>query len=276
MKTPTLGVYQFIHNAEKFDYPFIESLLSVIDIASEIVVCECESEDGTLGILRDFQKKYPTKVKIVSQPWVTHHSQLSKVANFASTFLRTDWKWQLQADEAVHEEQHSYILEQLRVAEELKKTAITTKYNHFLGNFETCFPFVYEEIIRIYKAGTPWKLVGDACQLSGGHINDVLESDIKVFHYGKVHSAKAGFVKESSFQQLYTDLGFPDPKLEVMREKLGDTVCDYIYLFEDAIKKGETWKFTGTHPSAMQDRIKLFKENGWEQFTSMLQKELSV
>lgn len=276
MKTPTLGIYQFIHNAEKFDYPFIESLRSIIDLATEVVVCECESEDNTLQLLQAFKAEYPTKVKIVHLPWVTHHSELSHLANFAAAFLKTDWKWQLQSDEAVAETQHGYILQQLEEADRQGKTAITTKYNHFLGNFETCFPFVYEEIVRIHKSGSQWRLVGDACQLAGESSDAVLQSNIKVFHYGKVHSGRAGFIKESSFQQLYTDLGFPDPKLEVMKEKLGEGVCDYIYLFEDAIKKGETWKFEGEHPKAMQDRIKVFKENGWEQFTSLIKENLNV
>lgn len=273
---PTLGIYQFIHNAEEFDYPVVESIESCIPIADQIVLCECKSTDNTLDILMRLKAKYPSKIKIVHHPWVNHHSQLSMVANYASTFLKTDWKWQLQGDEVLHEMEHEYILMMLAKAEEQKRTAITTKYSHFLGNFETCFPFVYEEIIRIHKSGSPWRLVGDACQLAGGNPDEVLQSNIKVFHYGKVHSGKAGFIKESSFQQLYTDLGFPDPKLEVMKEKLGEGVCDYIFLFEDAIKKGETWKFESEHPKYMKERIQLFKDNGWEQFTSVIKENLSV
>ena len=278
MRKSTLGVYQFIHNGEEYDYPFLESLESVLPIADKIVVCECESTDNTLNILKEFQEKHKEKVTIIHRPWVKHFTELSTLGNYASTFLDTDWKWQLQSDEVLHQNQYNNINAWLELIEKhnLNTTALTTRYTHFLANFETEFDFCYQEIVRIHKRGSRWSLVGDACQLDGGNSKEVLQTDIMVHHYGKVHEGTVGFKKEINFQNLFKDIGFPDPKMKEMQEKFGKDYCDYVYLFESSIKEGKVRKFEGTHPEVMKKRISQFKDGGWEQFISRMKEGLKI
>jgi len=278
MRKSTLGVYQFIHNGEEYDYPFLESLESVLPIADKIVVCECESTDNTLNILKEFQENHKEKVTIIHRPWVKHFTELSTLGNYASTFLDTDWKWQLQSDEVLHQNQYNNINAWLELIEKhnLTTTALTTKYTHFLANFETEFDFCYQEIVRIFKRGSKWVLVGDACQLDGGNPKEVLSTDIMVYHYGKVHEGAVGFKKEINFQNLFKDIGFPDPKMKEMQEKFGKDYCDYVYLFESSIKEGKVRKFEGTHPEVMKKRISQFKDGGWEQFISRMEEGLKI
>ena len=275
MSKPTLGIYQFIRNGTKYDYPFIESLESAIPIADKIMICECESEDDTLVRLEEFQAKYPDKVEIIHREWIKHYLELSGIANYAATFLKTDWKWQLQSDEVLHEKDYDLIRDTLQNASP-STTAIRVHYHHMLANFETEFNFCYENIIRIARRNSGWSLMGDACELGLGDHNNVVDSKIEVFHYGKVHNGEVGWTKEWDFQHLFTDIGFPDPKMKEMEEKLGQKFCDYVYLFESNIKDKKVWRFEGTHPAIMTERIARFKGGGWEQFESRIKEGLKL
>ena len=270
----TLGIYQFVRNATKFDYPFEESILSAIPIADQIVLCECYSEDDTYERVLDLQKRFPEKIKVIQHPWITHYSELSLIGNYCIPYLNTDWHMQLQADEVFHERDYNSIRN--IVDNSLDKfTAFFVNYFHFLGNYETEFDFIYKRALRLARKGHGWWLSGDACELSFGNRKGVTESTITLYHYGKVKDAKKGYAKEVDFQSYYTDIGFPDPKMKEMKDKLGE-YCDYVYLFEEAIKKGEVRKFTGTHPQVMEKRIKEFKDGGFEQFLSKMKEGLKA
>lgn len=270
-----LGIYCFIRNGLKFDYPFIESIESAIPIANQIVINECDSEDDTLNKLLELKEKYPEKIKIIRDNWVTHHSQLCTKGNICIPHLTTQWHWQLQADEVLHEKDYDLILKTLYDTPS-SIDAYKIFYYHFMANYETEFDFMYRRALRIARKGSNWWLTSDADELRGGNPDRVKEMDssVKVFHYGKVKDGRVGFDKELTFMNLYKDIGFPDPKLKEMREKFGEGYCDYIYLFEEAIKRGEVRKFQGTHPKVMEERIKNFKSKGFEQFTSRFKETL--
>jgi len=273
----TLGTYMFLRNGDFYDYPWRESLLSVMPIAEQIVVCECYSDkDNTWEELQKFAAQYP-KVKLVQREWIAHHSGLSQMANYCIPFLSTDWKWQIQADEVIHENNYDVIKKALEGAPD-KVNALKTNYTHFLGSYSKVFPFCYQNIIRIARKGSGWWLAGDACQLDkpGYDPCEVKDTEIMVYHYGKVHSSEKGFLKEWDFQQLYVDLGFPDPKMREMSEKLGGDYCDYLYLFESNIREGRVKDFVGTHPAVMHQRIQKFKDSGWEQFDSKMIEGLKI
>lgn len=272
---PTLGVYVFLRNGDYYDYPWRESLKSIAQIADEIVVCECYSDkDGTRQELKNLAA-YMKNLRVVQHPWVTDFRQLSEIGNYAGSFLETDWIWQVQADEVIHEKDHQTILDWIGSVHPVV-SAGRVGYHHFLGNYETVFDFVYTTAIRICRRKSLWKLSGDAAELSGGNPHTIADVPIKVFHYGKVHEGHVGFLKEVDFQQLYTKIGFPDPKMKEMKDKFGESYCDYVYLFEDAIRKGQFGKFEGTHPAVMENRIKTFKDGGWEQFVSRMKDGLKI
>ncbi len=272
----TLGFYQFIRNATKYDYPFEESLLSVLPVADQLVVCECMSEDDTFDRLAKFVSEHGDKnIKIIRHDWIDNHLGLSKLGNFAADELTTDWIWQIQGDEVLHESSYEFIKQVLQ-KEFPTETCYLVNYFHFLANYETEFDFCYRSIKRLARNHTGWQLVGDACELAGGNLETVRESPIMVYHYGKVHQGNIGWEKEVNFQELFKSIGFPDPKMKEMEEKLGEKFCDYLYLFESSIKEGKVRRFEGTHPAVMQDRIKAFKEGGYEQFVSRLDHEITL
>ena len=270
----TLGIYQFIRNATKFDFPLEESILSAIPVADQIVICECYSDDDTFDRVMSLKEKFPRKITVIQHEWMKHHTDLAHIGNFCIPHLSTDWHFQLQADEVIHEKDYDTILHLINNCHN-DYTAIRVQYNHFLGNYETTWPFCYTKAIRIARKGSGWWLSGDACQLDGGDERKILDCGVTLFHYGKVKNPEAGFAKETDFQSYYKDLGFPDPKLEEMKKTIGEEV-DYVYLFESAIEEGKIKKFIDTHPKVMESRIKEFKDKGYEQFVSKVKEGLKT
>ena len=61
-----------------------------------------------------------------------------------------------------------------------------------------------------------------------------------------------------------------------MADKLGKKECDYVYLFEEDIKKGTLKKFTGVHPIVMKERIAALKAWGYEQLISKVKETVKI
>lgn len=277
-----LAGFSYIYNGTKFDIPFVESIKSVIDIVDQFVLTECYSEDDTWERCLELQKEYPTKITLLRKEWVTHFTQISNLANWTATHVREDIKFvfQLQSDEVVHEKD----LEELKLLPERllheNKTAARWKYIHFLGGPSITFPFCYSDLVRVIKRGENWQVIGDGVQFAkeGSRIpeDEVINTGIEVFHYGKMKSPEKGFQKEVSFQNLFTDLGFPDPKMKTMQENLNKDYCDYVYLFKDHIVNKTIHKFDKTHPKVMGEYLLQFKNSGYEQLCSAVEKELNI
>ena len=277
---PTLGAFTYVYNMISYDYPFEESVRSVIDIVDQFVICECNSSDKTADLVENLRSEFPDKIKVIHRNWVLHFTEISSVANFAMSHLTTDYAFQLQADEVLHHDSASLLRNLPEVMIKSGKTAARVHYTHFMANYETTFPFCYENLVRVVKLNTPWRVIGDGVQFaySDGQIAEekVIDTGIQVFHYGKVKDPVKGWQKEWDFQQLYKDIGFPDPKMKEMEETLGSQKVDYVYLFEDHVRNGNIRKFEGTHPIVMSKRISEFKSGGFEQFVSMVKTDLKI
>lgn len=63
-----LSGYAIIKNAIKGDYPIVECLRSMLPVADEVVVADCESDDGTTQMLLRLAATEP-KIRVVSIPW---------------------------------------------------------------------------------------------------------------------------------------------------------------------------------------------------------------
>lgn len=285
-----LGIYCFIRNGFKYDYPFVESIESAVPVADQIVINECHSDDDTFDKILELKDKYPNKIKVIRSDWVTHHSELSIRGNECIPHLSTRWHWQLQADEVLHEKDYETIRKVLQDSLTKPVDAFKVHYWHFMANYETEFDFCYVKAARIGRKGRGWWLTGDAAEIAGGNPNMLYDftpdgpkhldpkevSDLRVFHYGKVKEGAVGWQKEWDFTQLYKDLGFPDPKMKEMEAKFGEQFCDYVYVFEGAIERGEVRKFVKTHPAIMKERIANFKSGGYEQFVSRFKSSLDL
>lgn len=252
--------HMVIRNGDYYDYPWREAFASIRPICNKFIFCECFSDkDNTWEELQEMADADPAIV-LIRGPWGDNFRVLAERTNQCINKARElgpDWHYQIQGDEIIHEDSLPHIV---RLAHALPKGAgVKVHYHHFMGNYETEFDFVYESIVRMAHTSSAWHSTGDACQLAGGRfVHDAPE--IQVYHYGKVHEAVVALRKEKDFQAMFTELGFPDPRLEEMAKAVGGV--DYLYLFE----RSKKWKFQGAHPAVMQKRIEQARQEGWLQY----------
>ncbi len=277
-----LAGFSYIYNAIDFDIPFVESIKSVIDAVDQFVLTECYSKDNTWEVCLQLRDEYPDKIKLLRHKWVTHYSEISTLANWTMTHIAENIKYciQLQSDEVAHEKDLDLLRRLPNLMHLNNKTAAMWQYHHFIGNPETVFPFCYSELVRVVKRGENWEVIGDGVQFNKyGNLvpaDEVLKTDIEIFHYGKMKDPKKGFKKEVDFQNLFKDIGFPDPKMKEMQERLGEEYCDYVYLFESNVVDNKIKEFKGTHPKVMQDYLQKFKDSGYAQFISKIKNNLTL
>lgn len=248
-RRPTLSVFTILRNVERIRYPWRESILSALPVADEFLACECASDDGTAEALAEIARREP-KIRIIPGHWGDTFEVLSELANLLISEVRSDWHFQLQADEALHDRSYPELQKALR---ESHSDILSPRYTHFCGDFRHTWPFMYERAARIARRSSGVRYAGDACEIARprAHGRPV---DVDVYHYGKVHLGREREAadKEWHFQQLYRSIGgFPDPRI-VETYKAGSIDYQEVLKSERHLIK----PFTGRHPSAMLPRIR--------------------
>src|SRR5882762_1078079 len=98
--------FTIIRNAEKYDYPVVEAISSILPLCDEMVVAVGNSSDNTLELIRNINSP---KIKIIETVW--NDSLREGGRTFALETDKalqgiapdSDWAFYIQADEAVHE-----------------------------------------------------------------------------------------------------------------------------------------------------------------------------
>jgi len=97
--------FTFVRNGVKYDYPFLESMRSLLPLCDEIVIGVGRSEDDTLA---QIQSLHSSKIKILETIWDESNREngsiLSQQTNLALDQTNGDWAIYLQADEILHED----------------------------------------------------------------------------------------------------------------------------------------------------------------------------
>jgi len=259
-----------IRNGDYYDYNWREAIESIIGVCDEFIILEAHSDlDDTYKHCLTLAEQYKPKLKVIRGDWDGgeprgyEFRRLARLTNQCIEACNTKWNWAIQADEAYHESG----LENVRKVVEGRTKwgddpyAAMFRYVHLVGNPKTQFPFVYQAAIRLARTDSTWRSDNDAWRL---HPTNPAENFVVhmahpiCFHYGKLGDPVRKLLKERDFQQLFTSLGFPDPRVSEMLES--DGKIDYAYLFQDAMEKGLFKPFTGTHPIVMKDWLKKHKD----------------
>jgi glycosyltransferase involved in cell wall biosynthesis len=238
--------FTFLYNVLKNDYPFIESIKSLLPLVDEYVILLLESDDGTEEKLME---NYDKKMRIikVKKENIKFPISFGYYTTMALRECTGDFCFYLQADEVLHEKYIPYIKTALEFFKNKKHVeGFLLKYKHFFGNYKLYHEGYgwYEKEIRIVR-NIPeifsFKNAKSFRKKVNGEIRRVkcVLLDAYIYHYGWVK-----------------------PK-EVMIKKL-----DYFHKI-----KGEKWdkkienpytnvyglkKFKESHPDCMKRRIKSF------------------
>ncbi len=240
--------FTFVRNAVKFDYPVKESILSLLPLVDELIVCLGNSDDTTADLIQSINSP---KIKIVSSVWDDSLREGGRVLAvetdkaLAAVSPQADWCIYLQADEVIHE--NDYLV--IRAAmEEFKSDAkvegLLFNYIHFYGSYH----YVgnsrkwYRHEVRIIRNDRKIHSYKDA---QGFRKDDrplkVKKIKARIFHYGWVKNPAHQTEKQKSFHRLWHS----DEKVKA---KVKEELFDYSEI--DSLEE-----FTSTHPAPMKIRI---------------------
>jgi glycosyltransferase involved in cell wall biosynthesis len=109
---PTLSGYSTTYNCVDQNYPFVESITSLLDVCDEVVVVDGGSTDGTWDVLTAMSNENPKlKIKQIERDWNhPRHSVFDGMQKAAARELCTgDFCWQQDVDEIIHQNDYQKI-----------------------------------------------------------------------------------------------------------------------------------------------------------------------
>ena len=156
---------------------------------------------------------------------------------------RGEWCFYLQADEVLHESDRARIIAAMRRYHHRRDIeGLSFRYHHFRADYSIRDPLPYRRQVRIVRAGTGVRSVGDACGFAiNGRRLKVASTGGWVYHYGYVKPPARMSAKMDYFLSLY------DGRSVLPGSESGRDA------FEWDLSTCEP--FMGTHPAVMRERI---------------------
>lgn len=267
--------FTILRHGEKFDYPFLESLRSLLPLVDELVINVGLGEDGTLDrLIRFAEEEGGGKIILFESHWPLDDPEkrrggqiLSEQTNLALDRCSGDWCIYLQADEVLHEQDFPEIRRTME--ENLHDPdvhGLLFRYVHFYGSFDVVRNSrgAYRREVRIIKRESGARSIGDAqsFRLQNGAKPNVVLMKAAIYHYGWVRPPEV--MKEKTFfmDTLYHGAKTPDK---------GATSTGENYRYK---KIWGLYPFRQTHPKFMLDRIRE-KKWSWDLRTSPYEWKIS-
>jgi hypothetical protein len=256
--------FTLIRNGNRFDYPYIESLRSLLPLVDELVVNIGKGDDDTSERLRELaQSEGGAKLVLFESDWQLDNPEkkrggmiLAEQTNLALDRCTGEWCVYLQADEVLHESDLPRIRSALeRVDQDARIEGLVFDYLHFYGSFDVIqhSRSTYRREVRALRRSSGARSVGDAQSFRRGNGEKlrVAHSGARVFHYGWVRTPEAMREKTFFMDQLYHG----SPSAEDATTGLPHTGENYRYKKFWGLRR-----YTGSHPAVMRDRI---AKKGW-------------
>jgi len=244
-KTQTISGFTIVRNASILEYPFRESVLSVLPLCDEFIINCGESDDNTAEIVQQLAQEFPDKIKPIFTKWSLENQsggfQLKKQSDLALQMAKGDWCFYIQADELIHEGDHESILKAIDQAS-LKPEidGILFDYLHFYGNFSYQIKGRnwYRKEVRAFKNHRGIEAFRDAqgFRKNGTRVS-VIPSGARVFHYGYVRTSESLRKKALQMAQWWGEKISNSPDSFLLKKHVGLSL------------------FTGSHPQWMKDKI---------------------
>lgn len=238
-----LGGSIFVHNAVKFDYCVAESIASLCAACDEVAVLDAQSDDGTIDILRECEKKYDNLTVHEGGNWncADNYVRLALLADEAKSRLSSKCKWHfmLQADEVLHEDSFPHIRDAMKqnyyTSTFCRRVNLFGDLNHHLRfdlpqDRKPCSDIVIRLAHREYSAAGDAESLGVDPKTITRHYQE----NIHIFHYGFVRRDQNHIDKVISMQSWFFGLGGqPDHRVVAMKDK-ADGVYDWTTMKENS------------------------------------------
>ncbi len=243
--------FTFIRNAEKYDFPIVEAITSVLPICDHFVVAVGKSDDNTRRMI---EKIAPTKITITDTVWnddlkkggVVYAAETDKALDAVPDEF--DWCFYIQGDEAVHEKYLPVIqkaMQQNLLRNEVE--GLLFGYKHFYGTYDYVGDSRkwYRREIRVIRNDKKIRSYSDAqgFRKEGRKLN-VVPVDAEIYHYGWVRSPEFMQQKINAVKQFYDGISEENAQKMAAEQE-----------FNYGEKYDALARFEGTHPKVMQQRI---------------------
>jgi hypothetical protein len=242
--------FTIVRNALKFDYPVVESIMSVLPLCDVFYVGVGNSDDDTRQVIASVGSP---KIVILDSVWddaLREGGQLLAIETnkvFDNIPLEFDWCFYIQADECIHEDDHAKIRQAMVThLSDSRVDGLLFGYRHFYGqyNFIGVGRRWYSNEVRVIRNNKQIRSFKDA---QGFRKTDVSKLRVKatgafIYHYGWVKPPKAQQAKQQSFHKMWHDD-------EWLKKHVGNGV-EFDYSNIDLLEN-----YQGTHPSVMKERI---------------------
>lgn len=240
--------FAFVRNGVKYNYPFEESIKSVLPLVDEMIVNVPSSEDDTYE--RVLNIKDP-KIKVFQSEW--DDSDKEKVKNGKIIALHTnlalekcsgDWCFYIQVDELIHEDDYKEIRSAMERYLNSDVDGLLFNYLHFYGSYNCIATSKgwYRREVRIIKNNKGIKSYKDAQGFRYSDDSKLKVAHIKarIFHYGWVRPIENMRTKMLETQKYWTG-----NKKDEENKKMQYQSNLY------GLKK-----YKGNHPLVMKDKVK--------------------
>ena len=157
-KKPGISGFTIVRNARLLDYPFRESVLSVLPLCEEFIINCGDSTDDTLDICLALEHETKGKVKVVQSIWDLEDQggglQLKSQTDTTMAYCREKWCFYIQADEVIHEGDYSKIRKAIEAADQRDHVdGILFEYLHFYTSYDYLIQGRnwYRKEVRVFK-----------------------------------------------------------------------------------------------------------------------------
>lgn len=257
----TISGFTYVRNGFTFQYPFLQSIQSILPIVDELIVVVGDSTDGTREAIQNLGSE---KIRIVDSVWDMSLREGGKIfaiqTNLGLLECKGDWLLHIQADEVYHESARQTLLKAIQEAD--KNPAIDgllMPYYQFWGDYKHIRPSrkMHQFEIRAFKGGrnifsyrdsqgfrkySSWQ----ACQNGEkGEKLKVLDSGMYVYHYPYCRNPRQMQVKKNFARRFW----HKDNNPYSQGEAFDYNQVDYLA------------PFNGEHPQWMQEII---AQQDWE------------
>ncbi len=240
--------FSFVRNGITYDYPFLESIRSLLPLCDELVIAVGQSDDATLAGIESLQS---SKIIVIPTVWDqslrSGGAVLAQQTNLALDRVTGDWAVYLQADEVLHEDDLPVIRNAMQEnLGNIRVEGLLFSYKHFYGSYEYVGSSRrwYRNEIRVIRPRIGVRSWGDAQGFRIG-TRKLIVRPVKasIYHYGWVRPPRVQQARQRSFHRLWHSDDW------VQQHVGSGSEFDYR-------NSGRLTRFTGTHPAVMYDRIR--------------------
>jgi glycosyltransferase involved in cell wall biosynthesis len=253
--------FSYVRNGIAYDYPFLESIQSILPICDEFVMVLGDSTDSSREAILSLNSD---KIRIVDTVWDMNNRTGGKVfaqqANEGLDHITGDWAFHIQADEVIHERDLPKILDAIQTYDRDERVeGLLLPFIHFWGSYDyirTSRKMHKNEIrvirnnqlIRSYRDSQGFRKYSGQAGYDAGEKGEKLfvkKVDAPVNHYNGVRKKEVQDKKVHTFVSMYT------PDMPVSKQ----TYEEFNFNNVDRVEK-----FKESHPAVMTARITSFDQ----------------